>query len=336
MKFVVIASTFVALATLGDATISLRGGSKKSDHSALESRVTMKGVVGEPSAEDLNLLGKALVASYNDVHWELGHYLLSGYEITASLDDSKKNKSQLSVSIVTPFKKSDDESNSLSVAGGEDDSAMGVDHASLEAAFCNRIKSSESKFWMGANACSIVFDTSESKVTVVDKSSSRAVMESHVILHGVLEGASKEDAEIIGKALVSSFNALNWESQYSMSEVHIPFHVAIPDSAASFLQRNDDACSLCRDDDAAAAEQKALYLTVVTPLKQDDSAASFLQRNDDACSLCRDDDAAKDDSAALYARRELEVLFCEKIKSSVSMNLKSANKCSIVMVAENN
>jgi hypothetical protein len=353
MKFVALASTFLALATLGDATISLRGGSKKSDHSALESRVTMKGVIGEPSAEDLNLLGKALVASYNDVHWELGYYLLSGYEITESLgqvcghlcrdDDSKK--SQLSVSIVTPVKQvcghlcRDDDSNNLlttpikQVCGHlcrDDDSAMSVEHALLEAAFCNKIKSSGSKFWMDANECSIVFDAPESKkVTVVDNASSPAVMESHVILHGVLEEASKEDAAIISKALVSSFNALNWESQYSMSAVQIPFQVAIPEQAAECHPH-----LLCRD---ATAKQKALYVTVVTPLKQvcghlcrDDDSASTLEELGQVCGhLCRDDD-----SAALSARKELEAAFCEKIKSSTSMNLKSASKCSIVMVAE--
>ena len=353
MKFVALASTFAALAALGDATTSLRGGSKRSDdHSALESRVTMKGVIGEPSAEDLKLLGKALVASYNDVHWELGYSLLSGFEITESLgqcghlcsdDDSKK--SQLSVSIVTPVKVhqcghlcSDDDSNNLLTTPikqcghlcSDDDSAMGVDHALLETAFCNKIKSSGSKFWMDANECSIVIDAPESKkVTVVDNSSSPIVLESHVILHGVLEEASKEDAAIISKALVSSFNALNWESQYSMSAVQIPFQVAIPEAAADCHPH-----LLCPD---ATAKQKALYVTVVTPLKdpscgprcKDDGSARILEELGQCGHLCSDDD-----SAALSARKELEAAFCEKIKSSTSMNLKSANKCSIVTVAE--
>jgi len=77
---------------------------------------------------------------------------------------------------------------------------------------------------------------------------------------------------------------------------------------------------------------------IVTPLKKqvcghlcrDDASASTLEELGQVCGhLWRDDD-----SAALSARKELKATFCEKIKSSTSMNLKSASKCSIVMVAE--
>jgi len=67
-------------------------------------------------------------------------------------------------------------------------------------------------------------------------------------------------------------------------------------------------------------------------LCRDDDSASTLEELGQGCGhLCRDDD-----SVALSARKELEATtFCEKIKPSTSMNhLKSASKCSSVMVAE--
>eukprot|EP00535_Pseudo-nitzschia_heimii_P008812 CAMPEP_0197183980 /NCGR_PEP_ID=MMETSP1423-20130617/8912_1 /TAXON_ID=476441 /ORGANISM="Pseudo-nitzschia heimii, Strain UNC1101" /LENGTH=79 /DNA_ID=CAMNT_0042634671 /DNA_START=33 /DNA_END=269 /DNA_ORIENTATION=+ len=41
----------------------------------LSSEVILEGIVGEPTAEDMEFIGKALVASYNDVHWEVDHYM---------------------------------------------------------------------------------------------------------------------------------------------------------------------------------------------------------------------------------------------------------------------
>jgi hypothetical protein len=125
----------------------------------------MKGVVGDPSTEDLNLLGKALVASYNDVHWELGYHFLSGYEITESLGHDSK-ESQLSVSIVAPFKQCD---TACCLCGPGDDDSNSLLTSLLttpllqawEASFCEKIRSSTSMNLKTANKCSIVMEVAE-------------------------------------------------------------------------------------------------------------------------------------------------------------------------------
>jgi hypothetical protein len=167
MKFLVLAFTiFAALATFTDANTikNLRGGSEILDHYALESRVTMKGVVGDPSTEDLNLLGKALVASYNDVHWELGYYFLSGYEITESFGHDSK-ESQLSVSIVAPFKQCD---TACCLCNNDDEDDVNSNSLlttpllqAWEASFCEKIRSSTSMNLKTANKCSIVMEVAE-------------------------------------------------------------------------------------------------------------------------------------------------------------------------------
>jgi hypothetical protein len=41
--------------------------------------VALKGVSGDASKQDFDFIGKALVASYNDVHWEAGHFMTGEY-----------------------------------------------------------------------------------------------------------------------------------------------------------------------------------------------------------------------------------------------------------------
>jgi hypothetical protein len=77
MKF-----TFAFLALMGSAANAATLRTKvASDYSArhLDTKVALKGVKGEPSAEDMEIIGKALVASYNDVHWQAGHYMTGSY-----------------------------------------------------------------------------------------------------------------------------------------------------------------------------------------------------------------------------------------------------------------
>mmetsp|Transcript_17162 Transcript_17162/g.37545 ORF Transcript_17162/g.37545 Transcript_17162/m.37545 type:complete len:135 (-) Transcript_17162:1888-2292(-) len=42
----------------------------------LQSEVILNGTLGVPTAEDMEFIGKAYVASYkNNVHWKVGHYM---------------------------------------------------------------------------------------------------------------------------------------------------------------------------------------------------------------------------------------------------------------------
>ena len=48
----------------------------------LGAEVVLKGTHGEPTSEDMDFIGKALVASYNNVHWEVGHFLTGEHAVT--------------------------------------------------------------------------------------------------------------------------------------------------------------------------------------------------------------------------------------------------------------
>ena len=77
----------LTLAALSLAAASVEGSSflrfnnKNSEHNVLASEIVLQGTVGEPSAEDIDFIGQALIASYNDVHWEVGHYLTGDHAV---------------------------------------------------------------------------------------------------------------------------------------------------------------------------------------------------------------------------------------------------------------
>eukprot|EP00535_Pseudo-nitzschia_heimii_P012686 CAMPEP_0197195966 /NCGR_PEP_ID=MMETSP1423-20130617/32104_1 /TAXON_ID=476441 /ORGANISM="Pseudo-nitzschia heimii, Strain UNC1101" /LENGTH=468 /DNA_ID=CAMNT_0042649729 /DNA_START=100 /DNA_END=1507 /DNA_ORIENTATION=+ len=81
-----IANLILAVAASVDGA-SLRLQKASADKSAinygkiLSSEVVLEGTVGEPTAEDMEFIGKALVASYNDVHWEVDHYMTGAHAV---------------------------------------------------------------------------------------------------------------------------------------------------------------------------------------------------------------------------------------------------------------
>ena len=54
----------------------------------LGTEVIIKGAVGEPTAENMDFIGKALVASYNNVHWEVGHFMTGEHAVDFMGPDS--------------------------------------------------------------------------------------------------------------------------------------------------------------------------------------------------------------------------------------------------------
>jgi hypothetical protein len=49
------------------------------ESSDMQASVILGGVKGEPSAADLDVIGKAFVATYNDAHWEADHAMLGNH-----------------------------------------------------------------------------------------------------------------------------------------------------------------------------------------------------------------------------------------------------------------
>eukprot|EP00536_Pseudo-nitzschia_multiseries_P003621 jgi/Psemu1/284534/fgenesh1_pg.56_\ len=76
----------LALASVQGA--SLRAPANNNNGQVLDSEVILKGTVGEPTAEDMEFIGKALVASYNNVHWEVGHYMTGSHAVDFKGPDS--------------------------------------------------------------------------------------------------------------------------------------------------------------------------------------------------------------------------------------------------------
>ena len=54
----------------------------------LGTEVILKGTEGEPTSEDMDFIGKALVASYNNVHWEVGHFMTGEHAVDFMGPDS--------------------------------------------------------------------------------------------------------------------------------------------------------------------------------------------------------------------------------------------------------
>jgi hypothetical protein len=62
-----------ALAATASASSLRKNGSTNSG--AIQTKVALKGVSGNPSKADMDFIGKALISSYNHVHWQAGHFL---------------------------------------------------------------------------------------------------------------------------------------------------------------------------------------------------------------------------------------------------------------------
>ena len=48
----------------------------------IDTEVFLGRTKGEPTQEDMDFIGKALVASYNNVHWEAGYYMKGEHDVT--------------------------------------------------------------------------------------------------------------------------------------------------------------------------------------------------------------------------------------------------------------
>jgi hypothetical protein len=45
----------------------------------IQSKVVLKGLGANPTEADMDFIGKALIASYNNVHWEVGHFMTGSH-----------------------------------------------------------------------------------------------------------------------------------------------------------------------------------------------------------------------------------------------------------------
>ena len=348
----------LALASSANA-VSLRAsvGNNNNNEKILDSEVILKGTIGEPTAEDMEFIGKALVASYNNVHWQAGHFMTGDHSVSFSGPDSF-------LCHLCP----DDDSMGGSVGDATsvfevktpvgflchlcpDDDAMGADSllmtaitkdcaglcekdavAELEVSFCNKIRSASgsSKYLASAKSCAIRFDAHNEKKknksmkqNANTSSNTVATIDSTIILKGVGAGdATQEEKAILAKAFVSAYNDVHWGKNHYLNDAQIPFAAATnPDG---FL------CHLCPDDDSMGSvanvkQTNTLVFDVVTPVE------AFL------CHLCPDDDSMGSQfeletlNSSNFEKKAVEVAFCNKIQNSVSDKLSATKSCSIAV-----
>jgi hypothetical protein len=356
----------IAIFSLALASVqgtSLRAVANNSNNSnsnnndkVLESEIILKGTIGEPTAEDMEFIGKALVASYNSVHWEVGHFMTGNHAVDFKgpdsflcrhcPDDDSMGGAAATTSVFevkTPV--------GFLCRHCPDDDAMGADSllmtavtndcaglckkdaaAELEVNFCNKIRFANqgSKYLSSAKSCAIRFDADNEKKSnnnqVVGNGSNKvATIDSTIILKGVGAGdATQEEKALLAKAFVSAYNDVHWGANHYLTDAEIPF-TAASGSPESFL------CRHCPDDDAmggaaaAAKKTNTLVFDVITPVE------AFL------CRHCPDDDSmgSQFDIEALnsnaFDKKAVEVAFCNKIQNSVSEKLAATKSCSIAV-----
>jgi len=348
MNFSLAILSFFATASVQGA--SLRAVANNNNGKILDSEVILKGTVGEPTTEDMEFIGKAFVASYNNVHWEVGHYMTGSHAVDfkgpdsflcrhCPDDDSMGGAATTSVfEVKTPV--------GFLCRHCPDDDAMGTDSllmtavtkdcaglckkdaaAELEINFCNKIRSAQGSKYLGsAKSCAIRFDVdgkkSNNNKRVSSVTNKVATVDSTIILKGVGAGdATKEEQAILAKAFVSAYNDVHWGANHYLADAEIPFTAATgnPDG---FL------CRHCPDDDSMGGrvqQTNTLVLDIVSPVE------AFL------CRHCPDDDAMGSQfnleslNSSAFDKKAIEVAFCNKIQNSVSNKLAATKSCSIAV-----
>ena len=321
----------------------------------LDSEVVLEGAVGEPTSEDMEFIGKALVASYNDVHWEVDHYMTGAHSVDfkgpegflcrhCPDDDAMGGAAAGVFEVRTPV--------GFLCRHCPDDDAMGAAGdslllaaltadcaglckkdaaAELEVSFCNKIRSANgsSPYLSSAKSCTIRFDANNpeaSSKAVPSASTPVATLDSTLILKGVGAGeATQQERAVLAKAFVSAYNDVHWGTNHYLADAEI--------SLVASTNKNDPDGFLCRhcpDDDSMggrAASANTMILDIVTPVE------AFL------CRHCPDDDAMGNngfDANALesgaFDKKALEVAFCRKIQNNpVSAKLASVQSCSLAV-----
>jgi len=320
---------------------------------SIDAEVILQGTEGKPTSEDMDFIGKALVASYNNVHWEVGHYMTGDHRVDfkgpdnimckfCPDDDSMGDAATMNVfSVKTPV--------GIMCKFCPDDDAMGGIEsllmtavtkdcaglckkdadAALEVNFCNKIRSAQgSKYLNSAKSCSIKFDTDADKKQIKHAGSSSnnnqvATIDSTLILKGVTgDATSKEELAVIAKAFVSAYNDVHWDANHYLADAEIPFTAGTPDPDSIM-------CKFCPDDDsmggASGASTKTLVLDVVTPV------VGIM------CKFCPDDDSmgSQFDMESLktseFNKKAVEVAFLNKLQNSVSDKLSGTKSLSIAV-----
>ena len=326
----------------------------KVNHKHLYSNILLQGTTGEPTEDDLEFVGKALIASYNDVHWEVGHFMSN---TDASVDFSLSTRGAFQVQTPVLMWGLDDamgaQQSLLLTAISEDCAGLCNKEATaeLEVKFCDRVKSSQgSKYLSSTTTCSISFDTKVDmdKISHSSKSDSNndsvATLDTTIVLKGVGSGeTTQEEQAILAKAFVAAYNDVHWNENHFLEDAEIPF-IAARDASDSNTLVFDVVTPILWH-----IRRKSQYRgRLPTPTARwgeegmDDytaHGAGLLHWDMPWCRWCPDDDAmnlANFDVETFrsnnFDKEAIEAAFCKKIQgNSVSDKLASAESCSLAV-----
>lgn len=297
----------------------------------LNSKIVLQGTTGEPTTEDMEFIGKALVSSYNDVHWEVGHFM-TGADAVVSSAASTSGEFEVETPVLIwlwpgflcrhcPDDDAMGAQQSLLLTAVSEDCAGLCNKeatAELEVNFCDRIKSSQgSKYLASTTACSIAFDAevNADKTTETESDNNNdpvATLDTTIVLKGVGSGeATQEEQAILAKAFVAAYNDVHWKDNHYLNDAEIPFIAA-----------ND------------ASDSNTLVLDIVTPVMIW-LWPGFLCRHcpdDDAMGISAADFDVQTIRSNAFDKEAIEVAFCRKIQgNSVSKKLAAAESCSLAV-----
>ena len=336
MKLTIFASILAMIAPLGHST-SLRTTVLKSidtkAKSTLKTKVVIPGAVGEPSANDLDILGQVLIESYNYVKTcpygcchcandveELAR--LTGFQVAdiqawtcpygcclCPNDDEEQKLVGFADHIAdSPAAKLHGFAVLMDLGCSTGD-CSDIDKSALEHSICARLKSSSSPFWKGAYNCAL-------DLAVSDDDHVQSELASKVVIPGVVGEPSATDLDILGKAMLESYNYLKTcpygcctcgNDSEELTRL-TGFKVGPYDIQAWTCPYG---CCLCPNDDE---EQVKL------------GSESSFERNEMTVSMvmgCHGSDCSGIDKA------ELENAVCARLKSSGSSYWFGANNCGI-------
>ena len=339
MKLKVFASILAMIIPLGHSTKLRKTVLKNIDKtkSTLKTKVVIPGAVGEPSANDLDILGQILIESYNyiktcphgcchcasDSEGRLAQ--LTGFHVAdiqawtcpygcclCPNDDEKQSVVGFFDAVAdSPAAKKLHGFAVLLELGCSTNDCSDIDKKALENSICTRLKSSSAPFWTGAYNCAL-------DLAVSDDDHIQSELASKVVIPGVVGEPSATDFDILGKAMLESYNYIR----------ACPYGCCTCGNDSEELTRLTGfnvgpydiqtwtcpyGCCLCPNDD----EEEQVRLGGENSVERNEMTVSMVMG-------CHGSDCSGVDKA------ELENAVCARLKSSGSSYWSGANNCSIL------
>ena len=343
--------------TASAADFSLRAaankllGTTESAARSTDTRLIIQGLLHAASEEDLEIIGKTVVAAYNKEYGPYGHSIQafkSSTSVTVSQipgihdpscrlcpnDDAVVTEGQTEIVFGQVSQIPGIHDPSCRLCPNDDVTFMelnGADieqvHQSFEDKFCAKLRSSGSANLANVKDCSFAILDMPGEADFVPIESAYASTngqstEGQIVLEGLLNDLSDSDMELLDQSVVAAYNdafakvgfKLKLESKTSVGVSQIP-------------GIHDPSCRLCPNDDAIVTEGQAEI--VFSRVQQIPGI------HDPSCRLCPNDDVIVVDLAETeraYMHKAFEKAFCSKLQNSGVANFANVDGCTFRFV----